>query len=92
MAQIEIEMFKLRDGVTPDAYLQLNDVHQEWSYLHRRGLMRRTVARFDDLWLVETWWNAQSVPDLDVEEPEVKSWLAAMDAESYRRREFTTIE
>ena len=91
MAQIEIEMFKLRAELSDETFLQLNDVYQEWSYLDRLGLMRRTLARFDDLWMVETWWSITPAPSLDRSDPQVATWEGARNPDTYRRMEFTTV-
>jgi hypothetical protein len=44
MAVIEVETFTLVDGVSVEKFHALDEAMQEWCYLNRPGLARRTVA------------------------------------------------
>jgi len=44
MAVIEVETFTLVSGVSVEKFHDLDEQMQEWCYLHRPGLARRTVA------------------------------------------------
>jgi hypothetical protein len=44
MAVIEVETFTLVAGVSVDTFHKLDEQMQEWCYLNRPGLARRTVA------------------------------------------------
>ena len=48
MAAIEVETFTLVGGVTVEKFHALDEQMQEWCYLNRTGLARRTTARNDD--------------------------------------------
>jgi hypothetical protein len=44
MAAIEVETFTLVSGVSVEKFRSLDEQMQEWCYLNRPGLARRTVA------------------------------------------------
>lgn len=44
MAVIEVETFTLVGGVSVEKFHSLDELMQEWCYLNRPGLARRTVA------------------------------------------------
>jgi hypothetical protein len=44
MAAIEVETFTLVGGVSVEKFHLLDEQMQEWCYLNRQGLARRTVA------------------------------------------------
>ena len=44
MAVIEVETFTLVGGVSVETFHSLDEQMQEWCYLNRPGLARRTVA------------------------------------------------
>ena len=48
MAVLEVETFTLNPGVEALAFRALDETMQEWCYLNRPGLARRTTARADD--------------------------------------------
>lgn len=48
MAVLEIETFTLNPGVDPTEFRALDERMQEWCYLNRPGLARRTTARGSD--------------------------------------------
>jgi len=48
MAVLEIETFALVPGVDAAAFRALDEEMQEWCYLNRPGLSRRTTARNND--------------------------------------------
>jgi hypothetical protein len=48
MAVLEIETFSLVPGTDAATFRALDEQMQEWCYLNRTGLARRTTARNDD--------------------------------------------
>lgn len=44
MAVLEVETFTLQNGITVEEFHALDEQMQEWCYLNRPGLARRTVA------------------------------------------------
>ena len=44
MAVIEVESFTLAGGVSVETFHSLDEQMQEWCYLNRPGIARRTVA------------------------------------------------
>ncbi len=44
MAVLEVETFTLKNGITVEEFHVLDEQMQEWCYLNRPGLARRTVA------------------------------------------------
>ncbi len=65
MAVLEVETFTLNPGVDALAFRALDEAMQEWCYLNRPGLARRTTARSDDnsyvvITLFETAEQSQS--------------------------------
>lgn len=48
MAVLEVETFSLIAGTDPQAFRALDEAMQEWCYLNRPGLARRTTAKQDD--------------------------------------------
>ena len=44
MAVIEVESFTLSGGVSVETFHSLDEQMQEWCYLNRPGIARRTVA------------------------------------------------
>ena len=48
MAVLEVETFSLVAGTDSLAFRALDEAMQEWCYLNRPGLARRTTARHDD--------------------------------------------
>lgn len=48
MAALEIETYSLVAGVDAAAFRALDEQMQEWCYLNRPGLARRTTARNDN--------------------------------------------
>ena len=48
MAVLEVETFALTSGFDPVAFRNLDEQMQEWCYVNRPGLARRTTARNDD--------------------------------------------
>jgi hypothetical protein len=93
VATVEIEVFSLRAGTTRETFLAVNDAYQAWSYVHRPGLARRTVAFEGDSWLVNSFWASRKQAENEPSDavPEVAAWCAAIDDSSYRRRLFKTL-
>ena len=48
MAVLEVEIFTLASGVDAVAFRALDEQMQEWCYVNRPGLARRTTARAED--------------------------------------------
>lgn len=48
MAVLEVETFTLAAGVDAATFRALDEQMQEWCYVHRPGLARRTTARAED--------------------------------------------
>jgi hypothetical protein len=48
MAVLEVETFTLTSGTDSVAFRNLDEQMQEWCYVNRPGLARRTTARNDD--------------------------------------------
>ena len=48
MAVLEVETFTLATGVDAVAFRALDEQMQEWCYVNRPGLARRTTARADN--------------------------------------------
>jgi hypothetical protein len=48
MAVLEVETFTLASGVDAVAFRALDEQMQEWCYVNRPGLARRTTARAED--------------------------------------------
>ncbi len=48
MTVLEVETFTLVDGCDAATFRALDEAMQEWCYLNRPGLARRTTARADD--------------------------------------------
>ena len=48
MAVLEVETFTLTPGTDSVAFRNLDEQMQEWCYVNRPGLARRTTARNDD--------------------------------------------
>ncbi len=48
MAVLEVETFTLAAGIDAVAFRALDEQMQEWCYVNRPGLARRTTARAED--------------------------------------------
>ena len=48
MAVLEVETFTLVTGIDALAFRTLDEQMQEWCYVNRQGLARRTTARAED--------------------------------------------
>jgi hypothetical protein len=88
MAVLEVETFSLVTGTDQQAFRALDEAMQEWCYLNRPGLARRTTARADDnTYVVITLFETaeQSQPKYyTAAHPVVVAWSAAI-AESSRK-------
>jgi hypothetical protein len=88
MAILEVETFTLNPGVDAATFRALDEAMQEWCYLNRPGLARRTTARADDnTYVVITLFETaeQSQPKYyTAAHPVVVAWSAAI-AESSRK-------
>jgi hypothetical protein len=88
VATIEIEEFQLASGVTDEGFLAMDASFQEYSYLHRAGLQRRTTCRAGAGWAVVSYWEAGSDAGSSGAND---AWRAAIEPSSYSRREFVTL-
>jgi hypothetical protein len=88
MAVLEVETFSLVAGTDQQDFRALDEAMQEWCYLNRPGLARRTTARADDnTYVVITLFETaeQSQPKYyTAAHPVVVAWSAAI-AESSRK-------
>jgi hypothetical protein len=86
MAVLEVETFSLVAGTDPLAFRALDEAMQEWCYLNRTGLARRTTARNDDAtYVVITLFGeaSQSVTDYyKSNDAVVAAWSAAINESS----------
>ena len=86
MAILEVETFTLNPGVEALAFRALDEAMQEWCYLNRVGLARRTTARNDDgTYAVITLFAeaSQSVADYYTSnDAVVVAWSAAINESS----------
>jgi hypothetical protein len=86
MAVLEIETFSLINGVDAAEFRALDEAMQEWCYLNRTGLARRTTARNDDgSYVVITLFAeaSQSVADYyRSNDAVVASWSTAINESS----------
>ena len=86
MAILEVETFTLNPGVEALAFRALDEAMQEWCYLNRAGLARRTTARNDDgTYAVITLFAeaSQSVADYYTSnDAVVVAWSAAINESS----------
>lgn len=86
MAILEVETFSLNPGVDASHFRNLDEQMQEWCYLNRPGLARRTTARNEDgSYLVITLFGdaADAIPfDESISNPTVTAWVAAVSGAS----------
>lgn len=82
MAALEIETFALEPGTGHDTFRGLDEAMQEWCYLNRTGLARRTTARGDNgTYVVVTLFADASQADagyLRSPHPVVTAWNAVI--------------
>jgi hypothetical protein len=86
---VEVEQFALAPGVAAEEFASRDAALQAWSYVHRPGVIRRTMARADHgEVLVLTLFAAGSAPEPTApgaaDEP-LALFTAAIDAATYRR-------
>ena len=86
MAMLEVETFTLNPGVEALAFRALDEAMQEWCYLNRTGLARRTTGRNDDgTYVVITLFSeaSQSIADYYTSnDAVVMAWSAAINESS----------
>ena len=82
MAVLEIETFTLAPGIDAAAFRSLDEDMQEWCYLNRSGLARRTTARKEDgTYVVVTLFGDASQADANYfrnNHDTVTKWNAAI--------------
>ena len=88
MAVLEVETFTLVAGIDALTFRALDEQMQEWCYVNRPGLARRTTARAEDgTYVVITLFGEASQADSSYynnSDAVVTSWSAAI-TESSRR-------
>ncbi len=86
MAVLEIETFTLAHGTDAVSFRALDEEMQEWCYLNRPGLARRTTARGDDgTYVVVTLFGDASQADAEYRtntHEVVSRWCAAIVEDS----------
>lgn len=86
MAILEVETFTLNTGVEAPTFRALDEQMQEWCYVNRPGLARRTTARNDDgSYIVITLFGDAAQSDAKYytnTNAVVTSWSAAINESS----------
>ena len=86
MAVLEVETFSLVAGTDQQAFRALDEDMQEWCYLNRPGLARRTTAKQDDgRYIVITLFAEASHSDASYytrEDSVVANWYAVIERDS----------
>ena len=86
MAVLEIESFTLRPGIENSTFRALDEQMQEWCYVNRPGLARRTTARNEDgTYVVITLFGDASQADATYyssSDSVVTAWSAAISESS----------
>ena len=86
MAVLEVETFTLAAGVDAPAFRALDEQMQEWCYVNRPGLARRTTARSENgTYVVITLFGdaSQAVPSYYKDsDAVVTAWSAAITESS----------
>jgi hypothetical protein len=86
MAVLEIDTFTLVEGHDASAFRALDEAMQEWCYLNRAGLARRTTARADDnSYVVITLFDTAERSSSDyytAQHAVVSAWSAAINESS----------
>jgi hypothetical protein len=86
MAVLEVETFSLVAGTDPQAFRALDEAMQEWCYLNRPGLARRTTAKQDDgTYIVITLFAEASNSDANYytsKDSVVVNWTVAIKQDS----------
>ena len=82
MAVLEVETFTLASGVDASAFRAIDEQMQEWCYVNRPGLARRTTARADNgTYVVVTLFGEASQADSSYyqnSDAVVTAWSAAI--------------
>jgi hypothetical protein len=82
MAVLEVETFTLASGVDASAFRAIDEQMQEWCYVNRPGLARRTTARADNgTYVVVTLFGEASQADSSYyqnSDAVVTDWSAAI--------------
>jgi len=86
MAILEVETFTLNPDIDAPAFRALDEQMQEWCYVNRPGLARRTTARNDDgSYIVITLFGDATQSDAKYytnSDTVVASWSAAINESS----------
>lgn len=90
MAVIQNRTFRLVAGTHEAAFIAADTTFQTTVAYHRRGMMRRTLARGDDgEWLVVTIWDTAA--DADAEPPPGDELRVMIDGETVQDRRYETL-
>lgn len=86
MAVLEVETFSLKPEIDALAFRALDEAMQEWCYVNRAGLARRTTARGDNgSYVVITLFEDASQAHHDYfqhEDKVVRAWSSAISESS----------
>ena len=86
MAVLEVETFSLVAGTDQQAFRALDEAMQEWCYLNRPGLARRTTAKQEDgTYIVITLFAEASNSDANYytsKDSVVANWSAVIEKDS----------
>ena len=86
MAILEVETFTLNPGIDASAFRDLDEAMQEWCYLNRTGLARRTTAKQDEgKYIVITLFAEASNSDASYytsKDSVVANWSAVIERDS----------
>jgi hypothetical protein len=92
MAVIEVETFTLAGGVSVETFHSLDEQMQEWCYLNRPGIARRTVAvDTNGKFIVVTLFGEASQADAEYRTYAgiCKEWLACIAESSTTHEVFS---
>jgi len=92
VAVIEIERFRLAAGVSDEEFRRLDAALQQWCYVAREGLARRTTAvGADGEVVVVTVWHHDPTSPEEIDAPANDELDRAIDRSTYRREVFRTL-
>ncbi len=92
---IEINTFRLADGVSDDAFLALDERVRTGYLYHQPGLVRATTARADDGgWVVILVWDSEESADAGAAkvggDPTYAELSKLLDQATLQQRKYTT--
>lgn len=91
---IEHRTFRLVEGADEAEFLVADKAMQEEFAPFQVGFVRRTTARAEDTWLVETFWYETANADaaLAADHPVVAAFDAFVDLDTQHVARFATLE